>query len=497
MSDLNQVMRSSVTADDYNNGVIRFMLPFSSFGSEGALPAAPPEYWSFARDKVLLSTITAESMWSSAVAIACTKMASAAWEIESDIPLRVKNGQELLLMADMQRGWTTFITKHLQNYLLTDNGAFIEIVRATSAIGSKIIGLVHLDSTRCMRTGDPEKPVVYNDRQNKLHELRSHEVITLSDMPDARELFFGVGHCAASRAYPQIIKMASIETYIYEKVTGRKIKEVHFISGVNEKQVQNFVKAAESQADAKGLVAYMGAVIVPVPGDKAPETAMIPLAQFPDGFNRKEEFDIAVLNYADAIGLDVQDLQPLTGRALGTAMQSEVLSDKATGKGQAAWRSGFIHAMNNWVLPDMTTMIFIEKDWRDKQAQATYNKTVNEYTAAAVAGGMLTPQQGLQSLVDENVYPKEFLPEDITPDTSLADSEKPETEVVDQPEEVPPETPEVITPLVKGYNDLNVRLKKVENVTAPIVKDYIDDLLEETREEAIKLAEKISGKRKI
>lgn len=480
MSDIADVLKRSVTSEDYQTGVFRFMLPYINMaGFTEILPPVLPEYWSFARDKVLLDTIQAEAMWASAVAIACTKMSSASWEIEGEIDRRVKRSHELLQNVDLQRGWTSFISKHLQSYICTDNGAFIEIVRATTAIGSQIIGLLHLDSTRCMRTGDPERPVVYRDMQGVLHELERHEVIEIADMPDARESFFGVGHCAASRAYPQIIKMASIETYIYEKVTGRKIKEVHFVSGINEKQILNFVAAAEGQADAKGLVAYMGAVMVPVPGDRAPETASIPLAEFPDGFNRKEEFDISLLAYADAIGLDPQDLQPLTGRPLGTAMQAEVLSEKAAGKGLASWKNAFVHALNMWVLPDMTTMVFIEKDWRDKQSQATYNKTVVEYTGEAITAGVLTTQQGLQALVDENVYPKEFLPEDQTPDTDLSDTEKPETEQVDQPEASAPEggEPEVEMPDVEG-------------------KDYTDDLLEATRVEAERLAQRLRKKRK-
>jgi len=468
MSEVSEVLSKSVTAADYS--VLHFMLPYFSQGGEAALPPALPEYWSFYRDQVLLATITAESMWASAVSIACTKMASASWEVEGDIRLRVKRAHELFQNIDLQRGWTKFISKHLSSYLCTDNGAFIEIVRASTSLNSQIIGLVHLDPLRCMRTGDPERPVIYRDAQGVMHELERHEVIDIADTPDPRELFYGVGHCAASRAYPHIIKMASIETYIYEKVTGRKIKEVHFVSGINDTQIKNFVAAAEHQADAKGLVAYMGAVMVPVPMDRAPDVATVPLAEFPDGFNRKEEFDIAVLAYADAIGLDVQDLQPISGRPLGTATQAEVLSDKAAGKGLASWKNDFVHSMNLWVLPDMTTMAFIEKDWRDKQSEAAFNQTTEQYVSESVVNMILTPSQGLQALVDANVYPKEFLPEDTTPDTDLADTEKPDTG------EAPEETPEVETP----------------EIETPEVKDYVDDVLEATREEAEKLAKKIS-----
>ena len=66
----------------------------------------------------------------------------------------------------------------------------------------------------------------------------------------------------------------------------------------------------------------------------APGIATIPLADFPDNFNRRDELDIAILGYANNLGLDPQDLQPLTGQALGTGAQSQVLNEKAKGKGQ-------------------------------------------------------------------------------------------------------------------------------------------------------------------
>jgi len=409
-------------------------------------------------------------------------------------------------MADLQSGWTPFLSKHLQDYLLGDNGAFIEIVRQTASLNSAVIGMVHLDASRCQRTGDPEIPVLYTDRKGRIHELKRYEVIDITDMPDPREIYFGVGHCAASRAYRQITKQASVETYIYEKINGQKIKEVSFVSGINQKQIDNFIRAAEGQASATGLVAYMGAVIVPVPGDKPPEVAKVPLAEFPDGFDRKEEFDIAVLAYADAIGLDPQDLQPLTGQSLGSGAQSQVLSDKASGKGLTSWRQAFMHALNLWVIPDMTTMVFIEHDWRDKKLEAEFNKTTVDYVKAAV-GSIITPLQGLQKLVDEHVLPKEFLPIDSTPGTDLSDDEKPD-------EATPPLTDAQRQQQVLQSRQLEQQqqalLQQQQQVaqppakpgttptptkpTKPVkpgMKDHVDDLLEVTADKARALAKKI------
>lgn len=94
---------------------------------------------------------------------------------------------------------------------------------------------------------------------------------------------------------------------------------------------------------------------------------LVTLAELPDRFNRKEETDLAILTYANSIGLDVQDLQPLTGQQLGAGAQSQVLDEKSKGKGLAAWRQGFMHELNEAVLDERTTFAFIENDYRDQE----------------------------------------------------------------------------------------------------------------------------------
>jgi hypothetical protein len=113
--------------------------------------------------------------------------------------------------------------------------------------------------------------------------------------------------------------------------------------------------------------------------DKPPEVATVDLAGLPDGYDRKEEFDIGLLTYANAIGLDPQELQPLTGQPLGTSTQTEVLEDKSKGKGLSAWRTMFSHAMNQDVLAELTTFFFVEKDYRDMLRAATVS---NQRTSA-------------------------------------------------------------------------------------------------------------------
>lgn len=438
MSDLNDIAKLSVRKNDLKldapyNGVLRFVLAGSSFQSNPpVLPLFPPPYWSRLRDRVLRGTVHAESMWASAVGIAITKMASKGWNVDGaspgDAPTTTKRTQALFHGAEFGKGWVHCISRGLRDYLTTDNGAFLEIIRETERRSSRIKGLAHLDSLRCWRTGNPERPVVYEDQDGHYHELYYHEVIELCDMPDSSDDYHGVGFCAASRAYRAIAKLASIEQYFLEKVTGSRANEIHFINNVTEAKVRSALSTADAEQLQRGAYVYKGVVVVASMGDQQISGYRIPLAEVPDGFDRDGEFNKALLTYADAIGLDIQDLQPLTGQALGTGAQSRVLDDKARGKGLASWEVQLEHQINEKVTAQSVTWQFIERDWRDRQQEADYQRSVVDTLIAASdpEGGFISSDQALQIAVDKEVMPREFLAVDQTPDVSLADDEKPE-----------------------------------------------------------------------
>lgn len=422
------VKKRSVTANDSGDvrgaSVFHWILGYQPTAGAGDLPP----WWTPARDWYLRQTIERESFWAGALSIAVTKMSSLAWELDSDAP-RVRNYfQSLLLTADNNQSWVNFLARHLMDFLCTDNGAFVEVVRATSAAGSRILGLVHLDSLRCTRTGDPDYPVIYRDTKGVNHEMQPHQVISFSDMPDPSETYYGVGHCAASRAYRGILKMAAIETYIYEKVSGKRALAVDLVGGISDKQLATAVTSAEEERIGKGYVSYMGAIVVPTLSDVAITHTRINFAELPDGFDREKEFNIGLLQYANAIGLDPQELQPLTGAALGTGTQAEVLSEKGKGKGLAAWRQQWTHAVNQFVLPDAVTFAFDENDLKDTQQKAIISKTRADAMGIYIDKGIVTPSQAAQILADEGEIPDEFVPADQTPGGTLTDSEKPESE---------------------------------------------------------------------
>lgn len=455
---IDEVRQHSVTRDDAGtvggSSVWHWVLN-PTYGAPGNLPP----YWSSARDYYLRDLLYQpfHDFWAGAVGIAVTKMASQAWEVEGDTPRLRSQAQDLLLQADSNQSWVSFLARHLQDFICTDNGAFIEVVRATSAAGSRILGLMHLDSLRVTRTGDPDIPAIYRDTKGAEHQMRAHQILMLSDMPSSAEKWYGVGLCAASRSWGAIKKLEAIERYYYEKIAGEKPLSIDLVGGVSEPQIRTAVESAKEDNHARGNIQYMGAVVVPTLSDIPITHERINFAELPDNFDYEQQFNNCVLLVANAIGLDIQDLQPLTGQALGTAMQSTVLAEKSRGKGLGAWRQQFTHTMNQFVVADTVTFAFSEADLTEKKQRADTTKVLADAVGGLVTSGIITSDQAKQMLADEEIVPKEFVPVDTTPNETLTDTEKPEA-VTSAQDAVQPVT-EPVAPVVKETDPLRVRFR--------------------------------------
>lgn len=434
---------------DQKNSVLRYDIQYENgtytlYGWNGPLIPlglrAPSELHllpSRALDIVLSQTPHHEAMWAGAIGIAATQFAARAWEVEGDAPRLKERTQQLLLNADGGAGWTTFTLKLVQDYLCTNNGCFIEIERYGRGPGARIKALHHLDSLRVRRTGLRDTPVAYEADDGE-HLINWYNIIGLSDMPSARKQALGAGQCAAFRAYRDIAKLAAIESFLYEKVTGSRPLEIHVVSGLSNQQLQDAVQSGKEDAQRRGHAAYMGVLIMStLAADAEVSGYRIPLAEVPNGFDRKQELDISLLAYANNIGLDPQDLQPLTGQQLGAGAQSQVLQDKARGRGMRAFEQMLTHALNTLALPASVSIGFVERSLSDQKTEADTAKTHVDIAATLVDKVGVSADEAKQYLVDYDVLPKSALPNGDQTPGAISDTDKPTAEDGQMPDELP------------------------------------------------------------
>jgi len=438
----------------YGGALLQIAIPWlASAPAYGDLP----RYWSWQRDVALANTLHREDMWASAVARTATKFAAHGFTIRDsqDSARRVAASQELFKRADGGQGWVSFALKVVQELLTTDNGIFIRIRHADDEVvkvkayqgedqgfaevtrsspGAKITGLYHMDSLRCMRTGNLAYPVRYQPVMGAPQLLRWDQVLVYADQPSPRAELLGVGFCAASRAYKTINTLAGMRQLLHEFVTGGGANKLAFIQGVNETTLKGLISSGTADAQAKGFVYYLSAILGAIPGDIPIEIKELLLKSLPQGFDPKQILDDAYLIYANAIGVPVQDIQPLSGQGLGTGKQTEILQDVSRGVGIAAFLKWWEQTVSDRVLPATTELTFDdEHDLRDQKARAEVKKMRADERAARIQSGEISPAMARQLAADVDDLPQELLAADATPGGQISDDEKPAANVESSP----------------------------------------------------------------
>ena len=174
--------------------------------------------------------------------------------------------------------------KHSQDGFTQDNGTFVEMIREPTAdAGSPfknerapVLGIAHLDSNQCTRTGDPKYPVLYTDRDGDVHKMAWWQVIPFSDYPSAIERMNGVGYCAVTRALRVAQIMRSILIFKDEKISGRQYKQIHFVSGVSRQEIKDEITRGQEEANNSGFIRFiLPAVLASLDPEKPVSTARL------------------------------------------------------------------------------------------------------------------------------------------------------------------------------------------------------------------------------
>lgn len=500
---MTELIKNSVTKDDYipqpdASGPISIVIGPSYLaglmgdsgllaGVKGATGLPPRGTW--ARDAILSESPYLSNMWASATALAISKQVSLPFTIDDpeESQGRIKRCQELML--SMGGAWHMGLPRHLRDYLLTSNGAYLEIVRASSGSGSRILGLMPLDSLRCYPTDDPDYPVVYMDRYGGYHRMDAENVIRVVDMPSARADDRGYGMCAADRAWETILKVCAMETYFREKVSGARNLAIHIVNGISDKQLNDALHSGDSSASSRGFVVYRGSTIIPMLTQNAASVVTIPLAEIPDGFVVETERKDAYLQFANSLGVPLNTVMPLTGQ-FGAGMQTVVLEEAAQGQGLAAWRAAFAREITHRVMPNVVTFAWAINDIREQKSSEEVKKMRADRVISLVTATIITAEQARNVLVDADDLPPEFLAADVTAGGSVSDQDKvlTEQEQADIAAEAAPVAPAPMPVAVKAIEPF------VPSSTALAPDEDIGDLIDAELDAAVAWAKLALGR---
>jgi len=408
-----------------------FVINISSFADD--LPAWGTQIR--LRDRELRKFWPTETIIAGAIQTVVSARANMSWSLDGP-PRTVGILQRMLQASNLGKGWLDLQIKVATDLLTQDNGAFVEIVRQEDKENSPVLNLAHLDAGQCIRTGMPDIPVIYYDRDNVEHKLKWYQVLDFTDMPSPVEQMNGLQVCFLSRVLraAQIIKDLSI--YKREKIAGRNPGEIHLVSGVQTKLIEDKLNDSQHSADNQGYTRFMLPVVIGSLDPNATVSATtISLRDVPDGFDEDTTLRWYIAQIAMAAGADYQDFAPLASNNLGSSTQSEVLDRKSRGKGMETWRKLWEHKLNfNGILPQSVTFAFDSKDIQNDIEEADLSdKRAKTYSTYYDKGQGVLPLSVIhQMMADDGILKPEYMSllnaEDITPDIVATDDERAPTE---------------------------------------------------------------------
>lgn len=370
------------------------------------------------RDKQLRDFISSESFIGGAMANIAARNSGFEWEVRGPSEKVITALTDVLnsALAGTAFGWSSFISKFTQDLHGQDNGAVLELIRdpgldANSKFkgpAAPVIGIGHLDSGQCIRTGNMETPVVYVDRTSIRHKMYWYQVIPFSEFPSSIERMYGVGVCSVSRALRLAQIMRSISIYKDERISGRHYKQLHLVGGVSRTDIDTAKQRGREDADNAGQLRFIEpAILASLDPEKPVSVATIDLAGFPDGFNFDQEMQWYVSGLALAFNTDYQEFAPLPGGQMGGGAQSPMLARRSSGKGPAVFMRILPEALSNYgFFPKGYSLVFKAKDLQDETDKQTIRKMALEEAALAMRNGILTPDAMRQDLVRRAIYDK-------------------------------------------------------------------------------------------
>lgn len=427
-----------------------------------------PAWWSPSRDAYLRRLIRKPGMLSGVVFQEVARVSNSEWSITDERGRKsgLSRWQNLLLSADMGKGFRHFLQRIAVDLLSQDNGAFVELlpqnprkddIQQNDKYGLKVTrpndgpigGIMSMDAARCWRTFDNEYPVLYTNPypvNNKpyyvlLHKTRVH---TMSQFPQNLELGRGIGVCAVSRLFTLWRLIRDMNTYRHEKLSGTG-PELHFIQGVPPAMLQRLKDTMTQMEHNKDLTKFGASFLAGVPAaPNSPPVSIntVGVKSVPDGFNYKEDLTLEVMQLAVSMGVDMRDIG-WPGVGGGQTRADAMVSDlKAAGKGRADIKRAIQDFVNFCLFPPHKTFEFKDDNRLTEQFEAETRQIRAQTRQIQILSGEISVAEARQIAAQNGDIDASFV--DIADDMT-------EESGIDREQEATTEEKAVGT---KAYNDI-------------------------------------------
>lgn len=261
------------------------------------------------------------------------------------------------------------LAKFYQDYLTQDNGGFMEIIgegNSNGPIVGRPLAVRHLDSQRCMRTSNPEYPIIYTATDGKRYRFHWTRVLYRSQMPSPRREMHGVGFCAVSRAIEMGHTMLDIVRYKQQRLGSMPANQLLLGKGILARQIMGAFRMAEEEMRNRGFSRYARTIAM------GSESTDVDIERI--DLNHLEPFDeetstmLAMALIASAFGLDLGEVW--MSESSGSSEEARIRNSRTRGKLPAQVSREMTTQINLKLLPPYLEAKFDFRDDEEDQQRA-------------------------------------------------------------------------------------------------------------------------------
>jgi hypothetical protein len=387
-------------------------------------PYAIPAWGDAARADYLRTFAQAEPILAGALSSMVSKAISLDWSIRGGRN-RVLRYQEILAEAENGAGWSYFLDRWLQDYLICDQGGFVELGRQ-GGTGGPVVALYNLDSAACRLSGKLSKPVYYFPRlvggrlSGKAIGLEPGTFARIVDLPSPNEAYYGLGFSAVSRALKVAKVLQALYNYEDERLADMPIPGIAAITGMTSAEVKAAFNLYEQKRAAKEQVTFKGVLWLAAQSSPINPISvnLTSFASLPEGFDKRETIELYVYTLALDFGVDAREFWPASQTG-ATKAEAEVQAQKAKGKGSGRMFSSVERCLNWDVLPEGLEFAFDQKDSEDDLLRmAIQEKAIANarklYEPTMGGEGVISAAEARRWLVEQEILPDWFAVSDET-----------------------------------------------------------------------------------
>jgi hypothetical protein len=279
------------------------------------------------------------SLWGGAVQNFIEKFLSIPYEISGGRNLTFQ-WQDLFFEAEFGEGYDELVSRGLVDYLTLNRGWFMEKVSYGAPDtpikeGAKILGINHLDAMRIMFTGNREWPYLYQSEWGgTIHKMHYTRVIHIARQPSPDTMAWGMGKSALFDSITVANAEVLLGRHENELLNDMPPPGIVIFNNVKSEEVQTAMQQFQYERIRDGQNVYKAPLSLSSKDPSQPATVtFVPMATAPEGFDKAKYTQVHVNMLALNLGLDPQDIWPLSGGALGSGEQSKVLAAKTDVKG--------------------------------------------------------------------------------------------------------------------------------------------------------------------